>query len=28
VLGITSYGDRLLLLAELEEIFGEIKWRR
>jgi hypothetical protein len=28
VLGITSYGDRLLLLAELEEMFGEIKWRR
>ena len=28
VLGITSYGDRLLLLAELEEMFGDIKWRR
>ena len=27
VLGITSYGDRLLLLAELEALFGEIKWR-
>ena len=25
--GIT-YGDRLLLLAELEEMFGDIKWRR
>lgn len=28
VLGITSYGHRLLLVAELEELIGPIKWRR
>ena len=28
VLGITSYGHRLLLLAELEELIGPIKWKR
>ena len=28
VLGITSYGHRLLLLAELEELIGPVKWRR
>lgn len=28
VLGITSYGHRLLLLAELEELMGPVKWRR
>ena len=28
VLGITSYGHRLLFLAELEELIGPIKWKR
>ena len=28
VLGITSYGHRLLLFAELEELIGPVKWRR
>ena len=28
VLGITSYGHRLLLLAEMEELMGPVKWRR
>ena len=28
VLGITSYGHRLLLLAEMEELMGPIKWQR
>jgi hypothetical protein len=28
VFGMTSYGHRLLFLAELEELLGPIRWRR
>ena len=28
VLGMTSYGHRLLFLKELQELLGPIKWRR